>query len=153
MANLYEINKDILNCIDMETGEIIDFEKLKELQVERNQKIENVALWIKNLLADAKAFEEEEKVFATKKKVAKNKADSLKKYLEEVLAGNSFSTNKVNISYRKSKSVVIEDMSKIPQQYLMFEPKVDKTHLKQVIESGVNIEGAYIEEKQNMQIK
>lgn len=153
MANLYEINKDILNCIDMETGEIIDFEKLKELQIERNQKIENIALWIKNLLADAKAFEEEEKVFATKKKVAKNKADGLKKYLEEVLAGNNFSTNKVNISYRKSKSVVVEDISKIPQQYLMFEPKVDKTHLKQIIESGVNIEGAYIEEKQNMQIK
>lgn len=153
MGNLYEINKDILDCIDLETGEIIDCEKLNTLQLERNQKIENIALWIKNLLADAKAFEEEEKVFATKKKVAKNKADSLKKYLEEVLAGNSFSTNKVNISYRKSKSVVIEDMSKIPQQYLMFEPKVDKTHLKQVIESGVNIEGAYIEEKQNMQIK
>ena len=28
MATLYEINQEILNCVDMETGEIIDMDKL-----------------------------------------------------------------------------------------------------------------------------
>lgn len=33
MANLYEINEEILNCVDMETGEIIDTERLEQLQL------------------------------------------------------------------------------------------------------------------------
>ena len=28
MATLYEIDEEILNCVDMETGEIIDVERL-----------------------------------------------------------------------------------------------------------------------------
>ena len=34
--NLYEINNEILNCVDEETGEIVDFERLQELQIEKN---------------------------------------------------------------------------------------------------------------------
>lgn len=33
MATLYDINNEILNCVDMETGEIIDVDKLQELAV------------------------------------------------------------------------------------------------------------------------
>ena len=43
---IYEINEEILNCIDLETGEIIDIDKLNELQLEKDAKIENVACWI-----------------------------------------------------------------------------------------------------------
>lgn len=153
MANLYEINKQLLECVDLETGEVVDYEKLKELNVERNEKIENIALWIKNLVSDAEAFEKEEKAFEIKKKIAKNKAMSLKRYLEDFLNGETFSTNKVKISYRKSKSVVVEDPLAIPERYLEFEPKVDKTRIKQDIEQGIEVAGAYIEEKQNIQIK
>ena len=35
MANLYDINSEILSCIDAETGEIIDVERLQALQMER----------------------------------------------------------------------------------------------------------------------
>ena len=41
--NLYEIENEILNCVDMETGEIVDIKKLESLQMERDQKIENIA--------------------------------------------------------------------------------------------------------------
>ena len=44
MATLYEINQGIIDCVDMETGEIIDAEKLAELQINRKDKIENIAL-------------------------------------------------------------------------------------------------------------
>lgn len=60
MANLYDINSEILSCIDAETGEIIDVERLQALQMEREQKVENVALWYKNLLSDAAQYAEEE---------------------------------------------------------------------------------------------
>lgn len=53
---LYEINNAILECVDMETGEIIDSDKLSELQIALDEKIENVALWIKDLKAEAEAI-------------------------------------------------------------------------------------------------
>lgn len=54
--NLYEIDKAILACIDPETGELIDEAALQDLQMERTQKIKNVALWLKNLNASAAAY-------------------------------------------------------------------------------------------------
>ena len=35
---LYEINEEILNCVDEETGEITDFERFNNLQIERDEK-------------------------------------------------------------------------------------------------------------------
>ena len=49
---LYEIDTEILNCIDLDTGEILDVERLNALQVEKSKKIENVALYIKELKAE-----------------------------------------------------------------------------------------------------
>ena len=70
--NLYEIDNEILSCVDMETGEVVDMDKLNNLQMERDQKIENIGCWIKNLLADAKALKEE-------KDKEKNKSKKKKK--------------------------------------------------------------------------
>ena len=79
--NLYEIDNAILECVDMETGEIVDTEKLAALQMERDQKIENIGCWIKNLNADAKALKEEKDNLAARQKAVENKAASLKEYL------------------------------------------------------------------------
>ena len=54
--NLYDIDKAILSCVDMETGEIIDAEKLDELKMEKEQKIRNIACWVKELKAEAEAL-------------------------------------------------------------------------------------------------
>ena len=40
MANIYEINQAILDCIDPETGEVLDMEALEQLQMDRVQKAE-----------------------------------------------------------------------------------------------------------------
>ena len=59
MATLYEIDKAILECVDAETGEIIDDKALEELELARDNKIENIACWIKNLKADAESYKKE----------------------------------------------------------------------------------------------
>ena len=51
--NLFEIENEIMNCWDQETGEILDSDRLDQLEMERDTKIENIALYIKNLTADA----------------------------------------------------------------------------------------------------
>ena len=62
MSSLYEINEAILSCIDLESGEIIDEAALEALQMQRDEKIENVGLWIKNLVAESSALAAEIKI-------------------------------------------------------------------------------------------
>lgn len=158
MSSLYEIEQEIMSCVDMETGEIIDFEKLDELTIERDSKIENLALWVKNLEADAQAYKAEKDSFAQKQKVAENKAKSIKEYLSRYLGGNAFKTTRVNVGFRKSESVDVFSMEALMEygnaDYLKYkDPEADKTAIKNAIKAGANIPGCVLVEKQNIQIK
>ena len=151
---LFEIEQEILSCIDTETGEIIDLERLNSLEIDRDRKIENIALWIKNLLADAEALKNQKQIFADRQKVAENKAESLKQYLNNYLAGQKFSTDKVAISFRKSTAVNITDPLQIPKEYLKYsDPTIDKAAIKKAIAQGSVVGGAEIVESQSIQIK
>ena len=154
MANLYEINNQILDCVDMETGEIIDMDKLQELQMAFDAKVEGIACWIKNLLSEAKAIKEEKDNLAVRQRACENKAESLKEYLQTALEGQKFKTSKVSISYRKSEQVQVNDMSVLSENYLKYkEPEADKTKIKQDLKACIKIEGVCLVEKQNIQIK
>lgn len=155
MSSLYEIDRSILECIDAETGELIDPERLEALNMERSQKIENIALWIKNLQSDALAYKAEKEAFEQREKAALKKVEQLKKYLGEALGGQAFNTNKCAISFRKSTSVEIEENAKIPKKYLAkkIEYKPDKTLIGQALKSGLRIAGCVMKTKQNIQIK
>ena len=102
MAKLYEIEQAILDCVDMETGEILDIEKLEDLQLERKEKIESVACWYKNLISDAKAIKEEREVLEQRQRALENKAKSIKDWLSYKLAGEKLTTPRVAISFRRS---------------------------------------------------
>lgn len=152
--NLYEIDQEIMNCVDMETGEIIDPVRLNELQMDRDTKIENIACWIKNLKADAEALKTEKDALANRQKTAENKIESLKKYLSDYLAGQKFSTPKVAISFRKTSSVNVTDISQLPNKFLKFaDPTPDKTAIKNAIKAGTAVTGAEIVEGQSISIK
>lgn len=153
-VTLYEINEEILNCVDTETGEIIDPEKLSQLQMDFDDKVEGIALWIKDLLSDAAAIKAEKDKLNERQKVCENKAKNLKEYLSGFLAGQKFKTPRVAISYRKSESVNVSDIWKIPDDYLKYkDPEPDKTAIKAAIKSGQIIDGAEIVVNQNIQIK
>ena len=154
MANLYEINDAILACVDMETGEIVDEGKLQQLQMDFSDKVEGIACWIKNLLSDAAAIKAEKDILAEREKACKNKAESLKRYLQSALDGEKFKTAKVSISYRKSESVQVDDITKLDEEYLKYEePSVNKTKVKQALKSGILLQGVQLIENQNIQIK
>ena len=152
--NLYEIDAAILDCVDVETGEIFDIDRFEELGLTRDAKVESICLWIKNLKAEAEALKAEKDAFAHRQKVAENKMESLKSYISSYLAGTPFKSTKVNVSFRTSKALEIADDAIIPDEYLRFkEPEVNKTDLKKAVESGLSIVGVSIVEKQNIQIK
>lgn len=156
--NLYEIKQEfekaIEECVDMETGEIINPARLDELNMVLTDKRENVALYIKNLSAEAKAIDEEAKNLTNRKRVLNNKVEGLKKYLADNLEGHKFETAKVVVSFRKSEQLEINSTEHIPAEYLISqEPKIDKVALKKSIKQGAVINGVQIITKQNIQIK
>ena len=155
---LYEINQAILNCIDLETGEIIDTEQLDKLTMERETKLENVACWIKELKAEAEALKAEKMAFAKRQQVAENKMESLKKYLAYALDGQAFKTTRASVTFRKSQAVEITDIYKLDENYLRYkEPEADKTAikeaLKEAIKQGKTVAGATLVENTSVIIK
>ena len=148
---IYEINEGILNCIDLETGEIIDIDKLNELELERDAKIENVACWIKELKAEAEAIKTEKLALAERQKVAENKAESLKKWLAYALQGEKFKTAKCSVSFRKTESVEVTDeglsnLMKEHDELLTYKaPEPNKKAIKDAIKDGLSVEGVRLE--------
>ena len=148
--NIFEIDKAIMECVDLETGEIIDTEQLDKLQMERNSKIEGVACWIKDLKAEAEALKNEKQALAERQKTAERKAESLKKWLAYALQGEKFSTTKCAISFRKSEAVEVTDeglnnLMKEHDDLLTYEaPKPNKTAIKQAIKDGLNVAGVQL---------
>ena len=151
---LYEIDSAILDCVDVETGEIFDEDKFEELSLERDAKIENICLWIKNLKAETEALKAEKDAFAQRQKVAENKMESLKRYISSYLDGTKFESAKVKVTFRKSESLEISEDAIVPDEYLRFkEPEVNKTELKKAIKSGVEVPGVALVTNNNIQIK
>ena len=161
---LYEIDAAILACTDQETGEIIDSEALTALQMERERKLEGVALWVKDLRAEAEAIGNEIKALTARKKAAENRAESLKTWLGGALGGEVFKTPKVRISYtHNSRLNVIDEQSVVnyiqthyqdPEEYLRFQlPEIRKDAVKAAIKDGAEIPGACVEQTESVVIK
>ena len=151
---LYEIDQKLLDCIDLETGEILNEERLNELQMERDEKVEKVALWIKELKAEAEALKAEKQSFADRQRAAENKIESLKKWLADALNGEKFKTTKVAVSFRKTKSVEVADIFALDENYVKYsEPTADKAAIKKAIEAGEIVKGAQLVEGTSISIK
>ena len=155
MASLYEIDQAILACVDFETGEVIDQEQLDNLLMERSDKIESVALWVKNLESDAAAYKAEKEAFAEREKKATEKAKRLKDWLARVCEGEKFSTAKCAVSFRRSESVEIVDANEIPDEYLRTKTTTepDKVAIKEAMKSGMVISGCQLVSKLSTSIK
>lgn len=152
--NIYEIDSQILSCIDEETGEILDTERLEKLIQDRQNKIESVACWYKNVVAEAEAIKAEIAVLKIRKEHDEKLAENLRNYLSNVLDGEKFKTPKVSISYRKSSSVEVDDVYKLPDEFLTYKaPEPKKSLIRSAVKAGQKFEGVRIVEKNNIQIK
>lgn len=150
---LYDIDQSLLDLIDTESGEIADMEAFELLQMERDRKLEGIALAYKNFTAEAKALGEQKKAFAEREKAALNKAEKCRKLLERGLAGQKMETPMVAVSYRKSTAVEITDLEALPFSYTVTEIKPDKERITAALKNGETVPGAELVARQNIQIK
>ena len=123
---------------------------------------------IKEWKVEAEALEEEAKKLKARADAVKNKAERLKEYLSMNLREDEikkdpekdpkdikFNTTKVAISFRTSTKTIIEDESKIPVAFMKekITTEPDKTAIKEAIENGNVVEGAFLQTNYNIQIK
>ena len=154
---LFQINEQIQKAIELgfdpETGEILDASALEQLQMDRDEKIENICLYIKDLVAESKALADEAKALSERKEQSAKKAESLKKYLQTMLDGQKWKSSKAAVSYRKTQSVVVDDLEALKPEFLRIKKEADKTAIKDVLKAGAAVAGAHLEDKQSMSIK
>ena len=160
---LYEINKEmdevLSRIIDPKTGEITDIEALAAIQLKREEKLEAIALVIKNKTAEAALIRAEEKELAERRRRHEKTAERLKKVLENELAGQAFETAKCSCSFRKSTGVIIDtaafnDWAKRHREYVIpKDPVPDRAAIKAALIDGKKIPCAELEERINMTVK
>ena len=163
MRALYEIDQDILGCVDAETGEILDAEKLDALEMERERKLEGVTLWVKDLSAEASAVKEEADKLTARKRALDNKIAALKSWLLIALDGEKLKTPRCNVYQTHSQRVAVADEAKLieflktleePEQFLRFkDPELRKDEIKKALKDGYHIPGAELEETESVVIK
>ena len=159
---IWEIDDAIEKLIDPETGELKDFEAFAALNMERSRKIEGMAVWVKNLTAEARALKAEEDNLAQRRKVLTNRAEGLKKYLSKITGGEAFKSTKAQISFRATSSLNVFDVPSTAKwleengfdDYVTYsEPSVDKTAVKQLLKTVEVIPGCVIEQGTSISIK
>lgn len=162
---LYKIDTNIREFLDSlysqldEDGTISDedYATLEMWQEERKAKLENIAVYYKELVALEEALENEAKKLLERAKTAERRAEWFKRYLATSMIANGdteLQTSRCTLSFRKSEKVVVNE-DQLPRKY--FVEKInytpDKKTLKELLKKGETISGASLEVTQNIQIK
>lgn len=155
--SLYEIDSRIKAIIDGlydsvdENGEVgeVDFTELKQLQEDRKTKLENIALYIKNTEAEAKAIKAEEEKLAKRRKSLENKAERLRDLMitsMQEAKEPALETARCKATIKDNEQTEIIDLDSIPEEYIKvkIDRSADKTAIKKAIKAGEEIAGAQL---------
>jgi hypothetical protein len=163
MARLYDLTADFLKLKELAQDPDVDPEVLADtmegLDYEIEVKADNYAKIIRELTADSEAYKAEIDRFTARKKTVDNNIARLKKSLEAAMIATNkrkFKTELFSFNIQKNQaSVVIDDESKIPAEYLIEQdPKIDKTKLKEDLNNGVDLQGvAHLEQSESIRIR
>lgn len=159
--SLYEIDRQIEEQLAIifdsvnDDGEItVSMDTLECLKLAKEEKIENIALYIKNLRAEAKAIKEEEETLTKRRRALDSKATKLEDYLMSHLdREEKFKTARCSIGFRLSHKVSIFDEDSIPSEFLRVKTEPDKTAISEALKQGKGVSGAEMVDNYSLQIK
>lgn len=145
--------------VDEETGEIFfDEKKIERLKDDYRNKVDNIACYIKDLEALSNAIKAEKTALDERLKANDKKIEALKRYVANSLEMHEIDkleTARNKLSFRKSTSVVISDEKTVPNQYIktVVTEKIDKKAIGDALKKGEIVNGCYLKESNNLQIK
>lgn len=161
----YEIVNGMIDTLDifLESEQNIEDKEnydyvMEFLKNELETKSSNIIKYIRNILLDVEILSVEEKRLETLRKQKENKVKNLKKYLTNILLTldkKKIETELGNLSLRKSTSVEINNLKKIPEDYIQrkIEMTPNKRMLSEALKQGKNIEGAILVENYSLNIR
>jgi hypothetical protein len=166
---LYELMTDYTNFLSaVESGDIPEeaiADTLEAIEATVDEKIDNTACLIKTLAAEEAAIKAEEERLAKRRKVKENTRGRVETYLSDMLLAmgkTEFESARNKISFRKTPGKVVVANEKAFIEWAaandeslitIGKPTLNKTAIKQALESGKQIDGAEIVASQNMQLK
>lgn len=162
IRDLYEIDLRLEQCVDPETGELLDAEAFEALYSERALLIDDLACWYKNIAAKAKAIKEEIDALTKRSRAMTKRAEELKQLLVFFLDGQKFESARNVVSFRRSEAVRVEDERLLREWaessgfggVLRYkEPEIDKGAIKELLKRGESVPGAALETRKNVVIK
>ena len=158
-----EARCDDAETIDAETGEIIRVDlsaELDALRMAREEKLENVACWVKNLSAYIDGAKAEEKNLADKRRAAERRVESLKAWLLAAMTRADGTTDRLktaraSISVRRNPPTTVGDDELLPWTYKTVKQVItpDKAAIKAALLAGQEVPGAHLEYGRSVMIK
>lgn len=154
------------NGISLENAETAWFDTLDGIEQEFEVKAENLALYIKELNFKAIALKQEEKSLSERRKSIEHRVESIKSYLSDCM--NQVHRKKIDgvkasISVRNNApSLKIQDENALismlerngRDDLLRFKaPELNKTEIKNLLKSGVQLDGCSLVSTQSLIIK
>lgn len=159
---LYQISEKMMQLRDYSKKGIISKEELEEIENIIKQEIQakgdNIIKYVKSEESDIETINNEIKRLQEHKKTKEKSIENIKKYLQYHMIQHSIKKIESaigTISLRKSSRTIINDETKLDKEYLKTEiiVKPDVAKIKDDIKNGCIVDGASIQEFQNISIK
>lgn len=156
---LYEMSEQASALYELLQSEEIDEQTFNDTleAMGTDEKIIGYCQVIKELQGDFEKYKSESDRIAARMKTTKNGIDRMKNSLLTFLRATNQDKVKAGtftVSIGTSKQTNILDESLIPNEYKIPQPdKIDKTAIKQAIESGLTVSGAEITINEGVRIR
>lgn len=145
---------------DLDLDELTVANTLESLAGDLEAKATNVALMCRSLDATAASVKQWAKDATDRAKAIEARAEALRAYLARCLTDAAIERVEgpgVVISWRKSSAVVIDEPALIPAEFMRVPepppPAPDKALIAASIKAGVEVPGAHVEQRRNLQVK
>lgn len=154
-VSLYNIldAKDFIEKMDSE--ESLE-EYSKSLAVQEKNKVNAIVGFLRETELTAESAEVEAKRLAEIAKFYKNRSERIKQSVQWAMEAHGvekIETDMFRLSFRRSEVIEVDDVEKLPEQFVVIKKSADKKAIKEAMKGGETLEGARIVVKNNLQIK
>lgn len=157
MATLYELTGVYQQIYDMDMDDETKLDTLESIDWNEDfeNKVEGYVKVMKNLDADIEARKNEIDRLKKLNDADKSKKERMKTDLAtsmELTRHEKVDTTLFKVSFRKSEAVEVDDLL-LPEAYKVATWKADKKRLKEDLKNGLEILGAELVERKNLNIR
>jgi chromatin segregation and condensation protein Rec8/ScpA/Scc1 (kleisin family) len=159
VADIYLQDLNRLKELDLDEQTFAD--TLESLSGDLEIKATNVAMFMRNLEANAEAIKAAEQQMAERRKALEKRAERIRQYLLDNMERcgiKSIECPFFKLTVRANpESLILEQDAVIPPEFIYTPepppPQVDKTRLKAAIKAGLAVQGARLDRKNRLEIK